>query len=399
VAVAVTCCSCQGPLSEALDLGPMHLSDFTDPGQPRGEQYPLRLMLCDVCTLLQLDAVVPRDAVIHERYGFKSGINEAEVADLAAIAGCALQHVPSPRRWLDTGCNDGTLLAAVPEEVYRTGIDPVTKFAAEARTHADRVICDWFRPDWFARGEFDVVTSAAMLYALEDPGAFTEGVASVLARDGVWVIQVNYALDMLRNNVVDNIFHEHVTYWSVRSLKALLEPRGLEIADVTYSSVKGGCIRVAAGHRGTRPVSPSVARALRTETVDRLGCPETWQEWALAALAELAKTRHLAEEARARGERVYVYGASTRGGAFLQMIGAGPDLFPYAVERYAPKVGKIMASTGIPIISEEQMRADPPEYLLISPWPFRDVFLEREKDYLAAGGRLIFPLPQFEVVP
>ena len=95
---------------------------------------------------------------------------------------------------------------------------------------------------------------------------------------------------------------------------------------------------------------------------------------------------------------MYVYGASTRGGTFLQMIGAGPDLFPYAVERYPPKFGKIMTSTGIPIISEEQMRADPPEYLLISPWPFRDVFIEREQAYLTAGGHMIFPLPRFEVV-
>jgi NDP-4-keto-2,6-dideoxyhexose 3-C-methyltransferase len=394
----VTCCSCRGPLEQVLDLGPMYLTDFIDPGEDRGQRYPVRLMQCGHCTLLQLGDIVPREAVIHERYGFASGVNEAEVADLNAIAAYALGHVPEPSRWLDVGCNDGTLLAAVPEAAYRTGIDPVAKFAAGARRHADRVITAFFDPSWFLPGEFDVITSAAMLYALADPGEFTEGIRKVLARDGAWVIQVNYALDMLVKNVVDNVFHEHVTYWTVRSLQDLLEPRGLEISDVTYSPVKGGCIRVLASHRGARHVTGAAQRALRAETAAHVARPEMWQAWGQRVRVELGKTRNFAVAAKERGDRVYVYGASTRGGTFLQMIGAGPDLFPFAVERYEPKVGKIMASTGIPIISEEAMRADPPEYLLISPWPFREVFLERERAYLNAGGRMIFPLPRFEVV-
>jgi SAM-dependent methyltransferase len=392
------CCACHGTLTPVLDLGSHYLADFIDPGESRGDPHPLVLMMCGDCTLLQLSEFVPRTSVIHERYGFASGVNEAEVADLAAIAAYALRWAPRVKRWLDTGCNDGTLLAAVPPQVNRTGIDPVAKFAPAARKHADRIITGWFTPQQFSPGEFDVVTSAAMLYAVPDPVAFARGVAEILARDGVWVIQVNYALDMLRNNVVDNVFHEHVTYFTVRSLTALLVKAGLEIFDVTYSPVKGGCIRVAAGHRMAHSVGMSVDGALGAEYVSLVADPRTWQQWGAACRGELAKTRLLAEIAQAAGERVYVYGASTRGGTFLQMIGAGPDLFPYAVERYAPKVGKVMASTGIPIISEEAMRADPPEYLLISPWPFRDVFLKREKAYLDAGGKMIFPLPRFEVV-
>ena len=393
------CCSCGGALTEVLDLGLHYLADFIDPGQSRGEPQPLRLMLCGGCSLLQLGEFVPRDAVIHERYGFKSGVNEAQAQDLADTARYALQALPrTPATWLDTGCNDGTLLAAVPQKVRRTGIDPLGQFAAEAAQRCDRMIADCFDPAYFDPGEFGVITSAAMLYAVPDLNGFTDGIARVLARDGAWVIQVNYALDMIRNNVVDNIFHEHVTYFSVRSLKALLERHGLEISDVTYSPVKGGCIRVLASHRGARPVSPSVALALREEAIARLGQPATWRAWGDAVRAELGKTRAFAEKALADGRRTYVYGASTRGGTFLQIMGAGPGLFPFAVERYEPKVGKIMASTGIPIISEEAMRADPPDYLLISPWSFRDHFIAREAAYLAAGGRMVFPLPRFEVV-
>ena len=385
-------------VTEVIDLGLMYLTDFVDPGQARGDRYPVRLMLCETCGLLQLADFLPRSAVLHERYGFKSGVNEAAAADLADTARWALAQVDRPRRFLDIGSNDGTLLAAVPETIYRFGVDPLGQFADEAATHADRVIVGYFDPAMFGPGEFDVVTSAAMFYAVTDPNSFTAGVRSVLARDGAWVIQVNYALDMIRNNVVDNIFHEHVTYFSVRSLQALMWRHGLEISDVTYSPVKGGCIRVLVSHRGARPVSGSVAKALHAEMDARLAEPGTWQRWGARVRGELAKTRALADAARDRGERIYVYGASTRGGTFLQIIGAGPDLFPAAVERYEPKFGKIMTSTGIPIISEDQMRADPPEYLLISPWFFRDVFVRREAAYLAGGGHMIFPLPQFEVI-
>lgn len=109
-------------------------------------------------------------------------------------------------------------------------------------------------------------------------------------------------------------------------------------------------------------------------------------------------TRAFLERCKERGQKVYLYGASTRGGTFLQMIGAGPDLLPYAVERSPAKVGKIMAATGIPIINEEAMRNDQPHALLVSPWFFREVFLEREREYLDRGGRLVFPLPHFEIV-
>ena len=109
-------------------------------------------------------------------------------------------------------------------------------------------------------------------------------------------------------------------------------------------------------------------------------------------------TRSFLERAKERGQKVYLYGASTRGGTFLQMIGAGPDVLPYAVERSPAKVGKIMAATGIPIIGEEAMRHDQPDYLLISPWFFRNVFLDREKEYLDQGGAMVFPLPHFEIV-
>jgi hypothetical protein len=394
----LTCRSCGTRTETVLDLGDHYLPDFTDPGEPRGPKYPLRLEFCAGCTLLQLDETAPRDALYHERYGFKSGVNEAIRADLADVVRYALDAQPGARSWLDIACNDGTLLAEVRQDVYRAGIDPLRQFAEEAGLHADEIVSDFFRPEYFGR-PFDVITSVSMFYDLDDPIGFAKDVASVLADDGVWVIQQNYAAAMLSQNAVDNLCHEHVTYFSVTSLIPVLAAAGLEVSDVAYSDVNGGCFRTLVSREGGgRGISRSVRDALAAEKAMGLGEAATYVRWAEEVRAELAKTRELLERAKAAGERVLVYGASTRGGTILQMIGAGPELLPAAVERNPAKVGKVMAATGIPIISEEEMRADPPEYLFISPWFFSGVFVEREAAYLKQGGRMIFPLPRFRIV-
>ena len=394
------CLSCGGAVTEVADLGLLYLPDWVDPGEPRGERYPLRLVLCGGCTLLQLGDIVPRPAVLHERYGFASGLNEANVADLWSVAEYALRHVPDPGSWLDIGCNDGTLLAAVPDSVYRAGVDPLGQFAEQARAHADEIIPGYFRPGDFGTRQFDVITSTAMFYALPDPAGFTEGVREVLAADGAWVIQQNYALDMLRNNVIDNVIHEHVAYYTVRSLQHLMLRHGLEITDVAYSDpgIKGGCVRTLVSHIGARPVADSVTWALATESAFGADRPETWREWTGDVLGQMAGTRSFLEGEASAGRTVYCYGAGNRGGTLVQLIGAGPETMPFAVERSRAKVGKVWTSAGIPVISEEQMRADHPDYLLVSPWFFRPGFTARERAYLESGGQLVFPLPQFEVV-
>jgi NDP-4-keto-2,6-dideoxyhexose 3-C-methyltransferase len=392
------CCSCGEFTIPVLDLGSQRTPDFPEPGTPLPAAYPLQLMLCPRCTLLQLDEAVDRSVLYHPRYGFKSGINEAIRYDLADVVRYSFDQKPDAASWLDIASNDGTLLSNVPEHIERVGIDPMVQFAREALTHANWIIPDFFSPDCFTPGSFDIITSVSMFYDLADPGEFVQGVREVLDTHGIWVIQQNYALDMLRLNAVDNICHEHITYFSVKSLWFLLNRHGMEINDVQHSDVNGGCFRVTVSHKGRRPVKESVWQALAEEEAAHLYEDRTFHQWGRAVLAQLDRTKKLLARASAQGERVQVYGASTRGGTILQLIGADPGTLEAAVERSPAKVGKIMAAAGgLPIISEEEMRADPPDYLLVSPWFFREVFIEREREYLARGGRMVFPLPHFEV--
>lgn len=396
----MNCRSCSGKLKSVYDMGEHYLPDFVEPGTSRGTPQPLHLMLCRGCSLLQLADTVQRTDLYHERYGYKSGVNEAIRADLADVVEWAMNRVPSwsnPRRWLDIACNDGTLLSNVPSTYTRVGIDPLRQFAAEAAGNADLVVSDFFHPEYFDE-KFDVITSVSMFYDLDDPNEFVAGVKDVLADGGIWVIQQNYALDLLRKNAIDNVCHEHVTYFSVRSMTELLGQHGLEINDVAYSDVNGGCFRTLVTREGSRPVRPSVKQALMNEASAMLGERDALVRWTLSVDLELSKTRRFVTDLNADGLETWVYGASTRGGTILQMLGLGSAQLPFAVERQPAKVGKIMAATGIPIIGEEQMREDPPAALLVGPWFFRSVFTQREARYLVNGGRMIYPLPHFEVV-
>jgi len=400
------CRSCgSGSLTRVLDLGLHRLPDFPTPQDYAADTgqtdvHPLSLVICAGCTLVQLEQTTPRGLLYHDRYGFRSGTNEAVRADLTDVVNYARTVVPDARTWLDIACNDGTLLSNVPPTVWRVGVDPLSQLAPQARRFADRVVSDYFSPRLRHVGNtaFDVVTSVSMFYDLDDPNAFAAGVAEVLAPGGAWVVQQNYALDMVRSLAVDNICHEHVTYWSVTSMVPLLAAHGLEVNDVTYSTVNGGCFRTLVSHRGERPVSASVADALEREAAAGLWNPVTWDTFGERVRAELGKLQRFLSAVTDRGKTVDLYGASTRGGTFLQMIGAGPSVLRQAVERSPDKVGKVMAATGLPIVGEDVMRADPPDYLLVSPWFFRDVFLVRERAYLEAGGTMVFPLPQFDMV-
>lgn len=398
----MNCRGCGGTdLAEIIDLGAHHLTDFRDDPTP-SPTFPLRLLRCETCTLIQLAELTPRELMYTDRYGFRSGVNEAIRHDLADIVGhAASAYGQLPGTWLDIACNDGTLLSMVPSGVERTGCDPVAAFTAESNQHG-HIVADYFDASDYPARYFDVVTSISMFYDVAEIDDFVEGVASVLAPGGVWVIQQNYALDMLTTGAVDNVSHEHVTYFTLTSLLPILARHGLYVTDATRSTVNGGCFRTVVRHLPigalAREASPSVGAMLQDERDAGMRSPATWLGWASRVHNQLQTLADFVHRANSDGETVAVYGASTRGGTLYQAAGLHGADFCYAVERQPGKVGKWMSSIGVPIVSEGDARTERPNYMVVSPWFFRDVFVHRERRYLADGGALVFPLPTFEVV-
>lgn len=399
------CRSCNSKnLIGILSLGNQYLSDFIKINR-KPKSFPLNMILCKDCFLVQLDYSAPSKYLYTERYGYKSGINQTMQEELKEIAQESLKKIKKSNEKIvavDIGANDGTLLKSYPKSIYRIGVEPITKFAKEARKYSDKVINDFFTYEAFYKAlknkKADIVTIISCFYDMEEPNKFISDVKKIMKDDGICVIQQNYLVGMLKQNAFDNIVHEHLEYYSLLSLNNLLDKHGLEVFDVELRELNGGSFRTYIAFKDKKRVTKAVEKFNKYEKRLGLNKKSVYLDFAKRIKNNKKKLFEFIKKENEKGKTIYLYGASTRGNTLLQYFGLDQRLIKKAVERNPEKWGKIIASVGIPIISEEEARKDKPDYMLILPWFFKKEFLKREKRYLDNGGHFIFPLPKFEVI-
>lgn len=390
------CRSCESAdLTDVIDLGEQYTSDFRA-DDSKTPKYPVEAVICGACKLVQLRHTTPSGDMYHENYGFKSGVSDSIRNDLKEIVERGLEY--APKRWLDIASNDGTLLSFVPKDVYRVGVDPIGFLCEEARQHADKILNEFFQPKGHLEVGYDVITSISCFYDMDAPNTFVADVSQVLAEDGVWIIQQNYLLTTMELGAVDNFCHEHLEYYTLLSLEPLLERHGFEVFRVETNMVNGGSIRTYVGHRGHHKVQDSVHQQRTIEADTKLDEVDTYEEFAAKAKAQLDALSNLVADLHAKGNKIAILAASTRGSSIWQAAGIGKYV-EYAIERNPAKVGKYFSAIGIPIVSEDYARGNKPDYMIVGPWFFAfPEIVRREKDYLDRGGALIIPLPEVEVI-
>jgi len=387
-------------IRDILSLGDQFLSEFRDKGMP-DKVYPVNMVMCKNCTLVQLKESTPQEILYTDNYGYYSGINNTIKADLKDVVDSAMGMV---ELWendivIDIGSNDGTLLKNYPCELARIGFDPVSKFGEFYKDQDNLLfINDYFSYEALIKAykeqgvnrKAKIVTAISCFYDLEDPNKFVADVAKILHPQGVFIIEQNYLATMLDNLAFDNIVHEHLEYYTLKSLEYLLEKHFLKVVDVRVNTINGGAFRVYVKHMS------NVEKMRIIEKKMRLDNQFTYVLFGMK-VKKIAKQVHdFVEKVIKEGKTVYIYGASTRGNTLLQVCGLDSKLIKAAVERNPVKYGKKFL--GIPIISEEQARKDKPDYMLVLPWFFKDEFIKREEAYLKQGGHLIFPLPEFRII-
>lgn len=399
------CRVCFSPkLKNILSLGEQHLSDFTSSSR-KPEKFPLEVVLCNDCSLLQLKHNVPQRSLYTERYGYKSGINKTMQIELKEIVGKTLKMVKKKLKHkvaVDIGANDGTLLSYYSNKVFKIGIEPIKKFAKECKQKANVVINDFFNFESYFKKlknkKAQMITVISCFYDMKDPNKFLADIKRILDENGILVIQQNYLVGMLKKNAFDNIVHEHLEYYSLLSLENLLKKHGFEVFDVEESEINGGSFRTYVCAAGKRRPSKAVIKMRGNEKKMKLNNKKIYLGFAKRVEKNKTKLNKFISKLVKDGKKIYVYGASTRGNTLLQYCGLNNNLIKAAVERNQEKWGKIFASVGIPIISEEQARKEKPDYMLVLPWFFKEEFLKREKTYLRSGGHFIFPLPKMEII-
>lgn len=403
-------------LRSVLHLGEQALTGvFPERGDEPITRGPLELVFCPDSGLLQLHHSYDLAEMYGLNYGYRSGLNRAMVEHLErmvqmlerriAVGSCPLRAGDIV---VDIGSNDATLLRAYRTPgLRRLGIDPTgVKFRGFYPPDV-KLVPDFFSADAyrsvFGNERARLVTSIAMFYDLEDPLAFVREVASILAPNGLWHFEQSYMPSMLAATAYDTVCHEHLEYYALRQIQWMTERAGLKIVDVGLNDVNGGSFAVTVAHAGAsiaaeHNADERVAALLRQEEELGLGSEAPYHEFAERVFRHRDELRTLVRELTASGKTVYGYGASTKGNVLLQFCGLTPDDIPVIAEVNPFKFGRFTPGTGIPIISEAEARAQRPDYFLVLPWHFRPGILAREREYLANGGRLIFPLPDVTVV-
>ena len=401
-------------LTPVINLGDQHLQgSFFKPGKeiPPMRKIPLTLLRCDptkdekACGLLQMEHSVPPE-ILYSAYWYRSGTNNTMRNHLQGIVNEALFLLgKSVGTVLDIGCNDGTLLGYYPKEFNKYGVDP-SDVAQEIGDNAT-VFQDIFPSDELAKNVqsqyFDVITSIAMFYDLEDPVTFTKEIGRLLAPEGIWIFEMSYMPSMLKMNSYDTICHEHLEYYSLAVIEYILKQAGMKIVNVALNDINGGSIRCYATHINNfsykkEEFVKNIATLRQKEFDLELDTDKPYKNFQDRINFHKEELNALLKNLKREGKRIHIYGASTKGNTILQWCSIDNRIIDYAAERNPDKYGAYTLGTDIPIISEEESRAMNPDYYLVLPWHFKDEFLQREKETLSKGSGFIFPLPNIVVV-
>ena len=400
-----------------FSLGDLYVSDFINVDtDARAGKHDMTLVIDERYGAARLEKCTP----IHSMFGkywYRSGINQTMRTELKGIVDSvtSVQKLNEGDLWLDIACNDGTLLSFVSDGIKKLGIDPAEdSFVAESSKIADDIVQDYFTLENFKKSKFKkkkakVVTCIAMFYDLDEPVDFLKDVSKVMDDDGLFVIQMSYTPLMIKQLAFDNICHEHVYYWGLASMEKLLKKAGLKIVDCQVNDVNGGSFRIyikkkksAVTSFATAPYrdvcNVRVESLLKWEKGLKLDKEAIWLDF-FNRIEELKKeTVDFIKAEKAKGKVICGYGASTKGNTLLQYFGLDNTLIDAIAERSHYKFGLKTIGTNIPILSEEDVRAMNPDYMLVLPWHFIAEFVKREDEFLSKGGKFIVPCPTFEII-
>jgi len=414
IKITTQCRICGNPdLKPVLSLGAQPLSSvFPLPDAADPSVSPLELIRCDkesnqdACGLVQLRHQADLSEMYGTTYGYFSSISPTMVSHLGGKIK-ELKAFGKPAKGdviLDIGCNDGTLLNAYGEEngYKRVGIDPSSKKFLHHFQSDIKVTFDFFSEEavrsMIGDQQCQIITSIAMFYDLEDPIDFIRQIRALLAKDGVWALELSYLPLLCSQLTYDQICHEHVTYFTLSHMDWMMKKTGMKILDVSFNDINGGSFYIHAARDDSehQPNTDAIQKILNSEKCLDLEMP--YIRLRNRVLAHREDVKHFFSLARAAGKRVYGYGASTKGNIVLNYCGITKDDLIAIGDRNPEKDGLTTPGTRIPIISHEKLRKEPADYLFVMIWFLRKEVIQDELDFLMRGGKIVFNLPRLHIV-
>jgi hypothetical protein len=369
--------------------------------------YPLRLMMCPESGSAQLDYVVPGEVVYHPEYPYRSGITkELEVYQRAFASGVVAQlGIEQGSLCVDIGSNDGTLLTGFKMCGMRAlGVEP-TNIAAIARTENGIDTIQSFFTEELAKqmareyGPAKVMTATNVFAHMAGLGEVMRGICQLLDRDGVFITESHYLLDVIDKNQFDTVYHEHIRTYSLRALVKLFEYYDMEVFDVQRADRYGGNIRAYVARKGRRPATRAVGDLLQLEVGRGLFDPATYAAFRNRVNDARDQMLELAHAARKRGQSFVGNSCPGRCSTLINYYGITRQLMPYLAEQPTSlKLDMYLPGKHIPVVPNQRLIDEQPDYVVLMAWHYAEPIMKQ----LRARGlksKFVVPLPKLEVRP
>lgn len=368
--------------------------------------FPLDLVLCTKCSLVQITATVPAEQLFGEYLYFSSfSVTMLRHAQALVQRVVAERKLGEANRVVEIASNDGYLLQNYQKAgVEVLGVEPARNIARVAQEKGIPTVCDFFGAELARRlanegKRADVIHAHNVLAHVPDLNGVVLGFATLLAEGGVVIVEVPYVKELIDRTEFDTIYHEHLCYFSLTALDSLFRRHGLTIVDVENIAIHGGTLRIFATPSGQRvPVSDAVTELLAAEAKWGVSHAAAYLEFSENVKGIRAHLRSVLCGLKGKGRTVAAYGASAKGSTLLNYAGIGAETLDFVADRSTIKQGRFTPGTHLPIYPAEMLLEAMPDYVLLLTWNFADEILEQQSEYRARGGKFVIPVPDVRVV-
>jgi len=367
--------------------------------------YPLQISFCPNCTLSQLNHVVsPVKMFKNYLYIPSTSKNLKKHFEKFAKDVKDVFIKSTDEMIIDIGSNDGTLLSFFKKLDFQVlGIDPAANLAKTANKNNIPTINDYFTLKLAkkiqSKKKAKIITATNVMAHIDNLHDAVAGVKTLLVRDGVFVMETPYVLDLLSKNEFDTIYHEHLSYFSVKSLEILFKKHDLRIIDIKKQKIHGGTIRIFVTHvKNSLKANSRVKNIIDLEQKYTLHKPDIYLKFERNVKKNRETFIKILQKLKKSNKKIVGYGAAAKGNVFLNYYKLGMDDIPYIVDSISYKQGKYTPGIHIPIFPERKLTKDKVDYVIIFAWNFAKEIIEKNKDYRERGGQFIITIPYLKIV-